>query len=169
VDGEQGDDPALRPNQLFALSLAHPVLARERWAPVLAAIRAHLLTPFGLRTLARGHPDYQPRYFGELRARDGAYHQGTVWPWLIGPFVDAWLRAEPGAEESARKWLGGLAAHLDDACVGTVSEIFDAEPPHDARGCFAQAWSVSELLRVWVRTGRAHGSRRDAARRGETT
>jgi glycogen debranching enzyme len=83
--------------------------------------------------------------------------------------VDAWLRADPGAGESARAWLDGLVDHLGDACVGTVSEIFDAEPPHDARGCFAQAWSVSELLRVWVRTGRAPRSRRIAAPKGGTT
>jgi glycogen debranching enzyme len=158
VDGEDGDDPSLRPNQLFAISLEHPVLARERWAPVLAAVREHLLTPFGLRTLAPGHPSYQPRYFGELEARDGAYHQGTVWPWLIGAWVDAWLRCEPDARERARDGLAGLVEHLGDACIGTVSEIFDGEPPHRARGCFAQAWSVAELLRAWGRTAGAPAS-----------
>jgi predicted glycogen debranching enzyme len=152
VDGEEGDDPALRPNQVFALSLAHPVLSPERWAPVLAAVREHLLTPVGLRTLAPGHPRYQPRYFGDLRARDGAYHQGTVWPWLVGAYVDAWLRVAPGARREARSWLQGLVDHVGEACAGTVSEIFDAEPPYLPRGCFAQAWSVAELLRAWLRT-----------------
>jgi hypothetical protein len=153
VDGEAGDDPALRPNQLFALSLTHPVLAPERWAPVLAAVREALVTPVGLRTLAPGDARYRPHYAGDLSARDGAYHQGTVWPWLAGAYVDAWLRVDPGARKEARAWLEGLAAHLGDACVGSVSEIFDAEPPHAPRGCFAQAWSVAELLRAWGRTG----------------
>jgi glycogen debranching enzyme len=112
-----------------------------------------LLTPVGLRTLAPGHPDYKPRYYGDLRTRDAAYHQGTVWPWLIGPFIDAWLKTYPKAVPEARRMLEGLLAHLDDGCVGSVSEIFDAEPPFTPRGCIAQAWSVAELLRCLVRTG----------------
>ncbi len=95
VDGEDGDDPACRPNQLFAISLEHPVLDRERWEAVVTAVHAKLLTPVGLRSLAPGEPDYKPRYFGDLRARDAAYHQGTVWAWLIGPFIDAWLKVSP--------------------------------------------------------------------------
>jgi predicted glycogen debranching enzyme len=152
VDGEAGDDPSLRPNQIFALSLGHPVLEPSRWEPVLGAVRARLVTKMGLRTLAPDDPAYRPRYFGDLEARDGAYHQGTVWPWLAGPYVDAWLRVEPHARAEAHAWLAGLARHLEDACVGTMSEIFDAEPPHAPRGCFAQAWSVAELLRAWLRT-----------------
>ena len=153
VDGEGGDDAALRPNQIFALSLPHPVLARSRWEPVVEAVRRSLLTPVGLRSLAPGQPGYQPRYFGNLRARDAAYHQGTVWSWLIGPFVDAWLRLHPDDRAGARQLLDGLARHLDDACVGQVSEIFDAEPPFSPRGCVAQAWGVAELLRAWRKTG----------------
>jgi predicted glycogen debranching enzyme len=149
VDGEGGeDDPACRPNQLLALTLPHPVLARERWPAVLEVVRARLLTPVGLRSLAPGHADYKPSYHGDLRTRDAAYHQGTVWSWLIGPFVDAWLRVHPEDRAGARKVLGGLVAHLGEACVGQVSEVFDAEAPFTPRGCVAQAWGVAELTRA---------------------
>ena len=96
VDGENGDDPAFRPNQIFAISLDHPVLDEARWEAVVDGVRERLLTPLGLRSLAPGEPDFKPRYFGDLRARDAAYHQGTVWAWLIGPFIDAWLKVHPG-------------------------------------------------------------------------
>ncbi len=151
VDGPAGDDASCRPNQLFAISLPHPVLEEPRWQPVLDAVERALLTPFGLRSLAPGSPDYRSRYYGDLRARDAAYHQGTVWAWLIGPWVDAWLKVYPARRTEARRFLEGLAAHLDDFGVGTVAEIFDAEPPYTPRGCIAQAWSVGELLRCWVR------------------
>jgi predicted glycogen debranching enzyme len=151
VDGEQGDDPSCRPNQVFALSLRHPVAAPQRWRPVLDVVTERLLTPFGLRTLSRDHPDYKPSYHGDLRTRDAAYHQGTVWPWLIGHFVDAWLRVHDD-RAGARAFLDGFAAHLQDAGIGSISEIFDAEPPYAPRGCIAQAWSVAEVLRAWVRT-----------------
>jgi glycogen debranching enzyme len=152
VDGENGDDPACRPNQLFAISLTHPVLAGEHWQPVLDIVREKLLTPVGLRSLSRDHPDYKPRYFGDLRARDAAYHQGTVWGWLIGPFIDAWLKVRPEDRGEARRWLEKSLPHLDHACVGQISEIFDAEEPFTPRGCIAQAWSVAEALRCWVKT-----------------
>jgi predicted glycogen debranching enzyme len=155
VDGPSGDDPSLRPNQVLAIALDHPVLARERWESVLDAVRRELLTPVGLRTLAPGHPDYKRACAGDLETRDAAYHQGTVWAWLMGPFVDAWLRARPDDAAGARSFLRGLVAHLDEACVGSVSEIFDAERPYAPRGCFAQAWSVAELLRSLVATERA--------------
>src|SRR5262249_14993899 len=147
VDGESGDDPACRPNQVFAISLPHPVLDRSRWEPVLEVVRQRLLTPVGLRSLAPGHPDYKARYDGDLRAGDAAYHQGTVWSWLIGPFVDAWLRAHPEDRAGARAFLGGLVPHLGEACIGSISEIFDAEEPYTPRGCIAQAWGVAEMLR----------------------
>jgi glycogen debranching enzyme len=150
VDGEHGDDTAFRPNQVFAIALAHPVLDRERWAPVMNEVAARLVTPGGLRTLAHGHPDYQPRYFGDLRARDMAYHQGTAWAWLAGPFIDAWLKVHPDDLAPARTLVDGLLAHLDVACVGSISEVFDAEAPFTPRGCFAQAWSVAEVLRAVV-------------------
>lgn len=150
VDGPDGDDPALRPNQIFALSLTHPVLARERWGDVLAAVERELLTPVGLRTLARGEPGYQPRYAGSLWARDAAYHQGTVWPWLLGHFVDARRRVRP--LENARDVLQALPAQLFEAGIGSIGEVFDAEPPHRPGGCIAQAWSVAETLRAWQAT-----------------
>jgi predicted glycogen debranching enzyme len=152
VDGEQGDDPACRPNQLLGISLAHPVLDRGRWEPVMNVVERKLLTPYGLRSLSPDHPDYQPGYSGDLRTRDAAYHQGTVWTWLIGPFIDAWLRVHPGEEVRARELLHAIVGHLDEFGVGTIAEIFDAEPPHAPRGCIAQAWSVAETLRSWLNT-----------------
>lgn len=152
VDGPEGNDPKCRPNQVLAISLDHPVLDPERWASVLTTVREKLLTPVGLRSLAPGDADYKPKYFGDRRARDAAYHQGTVWPWLTGPFVDAWLRVHPGDVQTARGWLDGLIASLGDDCIGTIPEIFDAEPPYTPRGCVAQAWSVAETLRALLRT-----------------
>jgi predicted glycogen debranching enzyme len=148
VDGDGGDSRALRPNQLFAVSLSHPVLEESRWAPVVAACEERLLTPVGLRSLAPGEPDYKPVYFGDLRARDLAYHQGTVWGWLIGPFVDAWVKVHPAERGGARRFVEAFDEHMNEACVGSISEIFDAEPPYRPRGCVAQAWSVAEVLRV---------------------
>jgi predicted glycogen debranching enzyme len=152
VDGEAGNDDACRPNQLLALSLDHPVLEECRWVPVLEIVRGQLLTPLGLRSLAPAHPDYKRTYDGDLRARDAAYHQGTVWGWLIGPMVDAWMRVHPGDRAGARRLLEGFGDHLGEACIGSVSEIFDAEEPYTPRGCVAQAWSVAEVLRCWVKT-----------------
>ncbi|MGH9341867.1 MAG: amylo-alpha-1,6-glucosidase [Acidobacteriota bacterium] len=152
VDGEAGNDSSLRPNQIFAISLPHPVLDHSRWEPVIETVRRELLTPVGLRSLAPGYPDYKSRYFGDLRARDAAYHQGTVWGWLIGPFVDAWLKLHPQDRQGARRLLEGFLPHLKEACVGSISEIFDAEEPFHPRGCVAQAWSVAEALRCWVKT-----------------
>ena len=153
-DNEAGEhDPACRPNQIMAISLDHPVLDSERWRPLLDVVQQRLLTPYGLRSLAPNHPDYQARYFGDLRARDAAYHQGTVWAWLIGPFVDAWLKAYPDDCAGARGFLTAFADHLGEACIGTISEIFDAEPPFTPRGCISQAWSVAEVLRCAIKTG----------------
>jgi predicted glycogen debranching enzyme len=152
IDGEQGDDSACRPNQILAISLDYPVLARDRWQPVFDVVRDRLLTPVGLRSLAPGHRDYKPQYYGDLRARDAAYHQGTVWGWLAGPFTDAWLRIYPDDKAGARRSLEGFVAHLDNGGIGTLSEIFDAEAPYTDRGCIAQAWSVAEVLRAWILT-----------------
>lgn len=151
VDGPDGDDPSCRPNQLFAISLKNPVLDESRWAAVVEVTRAKLLTPVGLRSLSPDNKDYKPKYDGDLRLRDGAYHQGTVWAWLIGPFIDAWLKVHPGEFETAGKFLDGFERHLMNACIGSISEIFDAEPPFTPRGCIAQAWSVAEVLRCWIK------------------
>jgi predicted glycogen debranching enzyme len=151
IDGPDGDDSSCRPNQVFAVSLRHPVLRKSRWRPVLDVVRQRLLTPMGLRSLAPGSPDYKPQYFGDRRHRDAAYHQGTVWPWLIGPFVDAWLRAHPGDHDQARGFVEGVLGNLRDGCVGSINEICDAEEPYTPRGCIAQAWSVAEALRAWVK------------------
>ncbi|HEV3165161.1 MAG TPA: amylo-alpha-1,6-glucosidase [Isosphaeraceae bacterium] len=153
IDGPEGSDASCRPNQVFAISLDHPVLDRDRWAPVLNVVHERLLTPRGLRSLAPGSPDYKSKYYGDLRSRDAAYHQGTVWAWLIGPFVDAWLRIHPDDLAGARGFLEGFVPHLGEACIGSISEVFDAEPPYTPRGCIAQAWSVAEVLRSWAKTG----------------
>jgi predicted glycogen debranching enzyme len=152
VDGEGGDDTACRPNQLLAISLRHSVLDRSYWESVINVVVKKLLTPVGLRSLAPDHPDYKPTYHGDLRTRDAAYHQGTVWAWLIGPFIDAWLKVYPNDKARARSFLQGFLSHLNEAGVGSISEVFDAESPFTARGCIAQAWSVAEVLRCWVKT-----------------
>jgi predicted glycogen debranching enzyme len=152
VDGEHGDSPHCRPNQVLAISLQHPVLEESHWNAVLAVVKQRLLTPVGLRSLAPGDPDYKERYYGDLRARDAAYHQGTVWAWLIGPWIDAWLKVHPDDVAGARRFLDGCIAALDSFGLGTIGEIFDAEPPYAPRGCIAQAWSVAEVLRCWVKT-----------------
>lgn len=148
VDGENGDDNSLRPNQLFAISLPHPVLARQYWRPVVDQIRHHLLTPVGLRSLGPADPAYCPRFFGDRLARDGAYHQGTVWAWLIGPFVQAWLKAYPDDKAQARADLAAFAPHLSQFGLGSIGEVFDGDAPHHPRGCISQAWSVAEWLRA---------------------
>jgi predicted glycogen debranching enzyme len=152
LDLVEPNDPALRPNQLLSISLRHPVLDQSNWEEVLKVCTSKLVTPVGLRSLAPGHPDFKSRYWGDLRSRDAAYHQGTVWAWLIGPFVDAWLKVYPHDKEGARRLLDGFEQHMLEGAVGTLSEIFDAEAPFAQRGCIAQAWSVAEVLRCWVKT-----------------
>ena len=155
IDGPDGDDACVRPNQVFAISLPHPMLdsaagrRRSTWCAL------DLLTNYGLRTLSSDHPDYKPHYRGDLRSRDAAYHQGTVWPWLIGHFIDACLKVHPDPV-AARAMLQAFREHLFEAGVGSISEIFDAEEPDAPGGCIAQAWSVAEVLRAWLKT-RAEG------------
>jgi predicted glycogen debranching enzyme len=152
VDGENGDDDACRPNQILAIAVPNSPLDRQYWPAVLDSVTRALATPAGLRTLAPDHADYKRVYFGDLRDRDAAYHQGTVWPWLMGPFVDAWLAVHPEDAAGARRWIEPLLDHLvHGGCVGSVSEIFDAEAPFTPRGCCAQAWSVAELSRLVVK------------------
>lgn len=135
------------------MALPNPVLRPERWRDVLDAVTQQLLTPVGLRSLSPDHPDFKPTYHGDLRTRDAAYHQGTVWSWLIGPYVDAWKRVNADRPpHEARTLLEGLRLHLGEACIGSVSEVFDAREPYLPRGCLAQAWGVAELLRSWIGT-----------------
>ncbi len=154
VDSRTGEnDAALRPNQILAVGgLPFQVLDGVPAERVVAAVERELLTPLGLRSLAPGESAYQPHYLGGVRERDGAYHQGTVWPWLIGPFVEAWLRVhgdQPAQRHEARdRFLAPLVEHLGAAGLGHVSEIADGEAPHSPRGCPFQAWSLGELLRV---------------------
>jgi predicted glycogen debranching enzyme len=148
------DDDAVRPNQLFAISLPNPVLDPKKWKPVLDVVERELITPVGLRSLSPRHPDYKHTYRGDLLARDAAYHQGTVWSWLIGPYVDALLRVRPGDLDGARRSLQGLIDGIGAHCIGTISEVFDADAPYLPGGCVAQAWGVAELLRALVITSR---------------
>ncbi len=150
IDGKQKDG-SIRPNQIFAASLHHSMLSNTQAQNILAVVEQHLLTPYGLRTLSPSDPRYCPHYEGDVRARDGAYHQGTVWPWLAGPYISALLRADNRSTSALGKssaWLETFSAHLDVAGLGQVSEIMDGDLPHTPRGCIAQAWSVAELLRV---------------------
>ncbi len=147
IDGPAGNDAALRPNQLLAVSLLHSPLLPAQQRAVVDACARRLLTSHGLRSLSPDDPAYVGRYGGDRRQRDGAYHQGTVWAWLIGPFVSAYLRVY-GDRQTARSFLRPLLDHLADHGLGSISEIFDGDPPFTPRGCFAQAWSVAELLRV---------------------
>ena len=148
VDGPQGNDESLRPNQIFAVSLRHGVLDDERARSVVDVCARHLWTPVGLRSLAPQAAGYAGSYGGDPRERDAVYHQGTVWSWLLGPFVCAHYRVH-GDLAHARTYLDGIRSHLRDACVGQISEIFDGDPPFTAAGCFAQAWGVAEILRAW--------------------
>ncbi len=152
VDGLDGNDPACRPSQILSISLTHPILDSSRWDSVIHVVSERLLTPYGLRSLSQDHPDYKPTYSGDIRSRDAAYHQGTIWAWLIGPYIDAWLKLHPQDPTAARPFLLGFRTELEDAGIGFISEIFNAEEPHTPRGCIAQAWSVAEFLRCWVKT-----------------
>jgi predicted glycogen debranching enzyme len=156
-------DASIRPNQIFAVSLPYTMLNPARANRVLDVLQEHLLTPFGLRTLAPSDPQYRGRYTGDQASRDGAYHQGTVWPWLMGPFLTAYIkvhgRSEP-ARRQAESWLSAFKDRLSDSGLGQVSEIFEGDEPHRPVGCIAQAWSVAELLRATVED--VHGVRPEA-------
>ena len=148
VDGDR-KDASIRPNQIFALSLPYPLLPKDKARAVLAVIEEKLLTPFGLRSLSPDDPSYRGRYEGDRVSRDTAYHQGTVWSWLLGPYADALVKTNGAVGKAkARKAVEGLFPHLQEAGLGTISEIFDGDAPHAPRGCPAQAWSVGEALRV---------------------
>jgi predicted glycogen debranching enzyme len=146
-------DASIRPNQILAVSLPHSMLPPERARSVVEKVREHLLTPCGLRSLAPSDPQYRGRYTGGPAQRDGAYHQGTVWPWLLGPFITAYMKVNGGGDTARRQageWLAPLKDHLSDGGLGHISEILDGDPPQRPCGCVAQAWSVAEVLRAYV-------------------
>ena len=142
-------DASIRPNQIFAVSLPYTMLDEQQARAVVETVERHLLTPLGLRSLSPGDPAYRGRYEGGVRERDSAYHQGPVWLWLMGPFVSAYARVHPGSARIA-ELVNGMRPHLREAGVGQFSEIADGDAPFTPRGCFAQAWSVAEVLRVAV-------------------
>ncbi len=146
VIDEVGKDAAIRPNQIFAVSLPHSMLDAARARAVVDKVQAELLTPMGLRTLAASDPNYHGKYQGGVRERDAAYHQGTVWPWLIGPFLRAYLKVHPEGQAEAQEWLAPLLGFLENH--GQLPEIADGDFPHAPRGCIAQAWSLAEVLRA---------------------
>ena len=149
VVGRDAPDASVRPNQIFAVSLYYSMLDQERSARVVRKVEAELLTPFGLRTLAPSDPRYIRHYGGDAYTRDSAYHQGTVWPWLFGPFIEAYLRVHDHSDEAckqARQWLGPLRGRMAEFGLGQVSEVCDGDPPDTPGGCIAQAWSVAQLL-----------------------
>jgi predicted glycogen debranching enzyme len=148
VDGPHGDDWSIRPNQIFALSLPYPIVEGELARSILDTVGQHLLTSHGLRTLAPAERSYTGSYLGDRTRRDGAYHQGTVWAWLLGPYAEAVWKVT-GDAQLAKSLLHPMTHHLRDAGLGSISEIFDGDPPHQPRGAISQAWSVGEVLRVW--------------------
>ncbi|MDD4495580.1 MAG: amylo-alpha-1,6-glucosidase [Eubacteriales bacterium] len=153
VVGESGRDASIRPNQVIALSLTHTMPDRERAGQIIEILWDKLYTTFGLRTLSPDSPDYRGTYSGGPYRRDEAYHQGTVWPWLTGQFIEAYLRFNDysaASRKAARFLLEPFKAHLDESCIGSISEIFDGNDPMLPKGCFAQAWSVAEILRVYL-------------------
>lgn len=153
IDGPEGNDASFRPNQLYAISLVDDLVPRERAQKILRLVKEQLVTPVGLRTLSPTDPRYHARYEGGVPERDRAYHQGTVWPFLLGSLVTAWIKSfgrNAASRREARGLLDGLEAHLAESCLGQVSEIFDAAAPHHPRGCVAQAWSVAEPLRALI-------------------
>jgi len=151
INGE-GPDASIRPNQVFAISLTNSMVSQERAESILRVVESELLTPRGLRTLSPSDPRYHGRYEGDSLGRDSVYHQGTVWPWLMGAYITAYVKTfgRKIGREVAAAWLQKFGEHFDEACLGQVSEIFDGDSRHAARGCLAQAWSVAELLRASV-------------------
>ena len=146
-------DPRIRPNQILAVSLPYPVVEGEQAKKIVSAVQEKLLTPYGLRSLERDDPDYRGVYMGDVAKRDSAYHNGTIWSWLMGPFITAYTRVNKGTggKDRAFDFLSELIGkHLAEAGIGTVSELFDGDAPHAPRGCISQAWSVAEIIRSYV-------------------
>jgi predicted glycogen debranching enzyme len=155
VDGERRDQ-SLRPNQIFAVSLPNSPLDADQQLAVVEVVRRELLTPAGLRSLAKGEPQYKGRYSGPQPQRDAAYHNGTVWAWLMGPFLEAHLRVNGRSADAiaqARRWLEPLLSNMEQATIGQIGEIFEGDEPHRPVGAPAQAWSVAEALRLAIELG----------------
>jgi glycogen debranching enzyme len=151
VDGNAKDD-SIRPNQIYAVSLPYTMLSSEQALAVVTTVERELLAGPGLRSLSRDHKDYHPIYCGSLPKRDAAYHQGTAWGYLMGGFISAYVKVHgntPEAKAQASTYLAPVRAHLLEGCIGSISEIFDGDAPHTCRGCYAQAWSVGEVLRCY--------------------
>ena len=162
VVSDDSTDPSIRPNQIFAVSLPHIMLDQTRARQIVEVVETELLTPVGLRSLAPSDPAYIGQYKGGPYDRDTAYHQGTVWAWLIGPFLTAYVRVNEGsraARDQAAKWIEPFRNHLSDAGLGQISEVFDGDAPHNPGGCIAQAWSVAEVLRAVLEEAQHHGHR----------
>ena len=154
VDGDFKDG-SIRPNQIFVVSLPNHLLSHEQERSVVEVVARELHTPHGLRSLSPRDSRYRPHYEGDAWSRDSSYHQGTVWGWLLGPFLQAYRHVHgdcDATKSQVRAWLEPMIAHLDEAGLGSISEIFDGDAPHQPRGCFAQAWSVAETLRIWEET-----------------
>jgi len=151
IDGPHGNDPTIRPNAIFAVSLRHRLLDGSRERAIVLRAATDLLTSYGLRTLAPGEPGYAPGYEGGSRERDASYHSGTVWPWLAGAFLEAHFRVF-GDRSAVDMLLEPFGALLRGCAIGTLPEIADAAAPFLPRGCFAQAWSVAEILRIAARS-----------------
>jgi len=144
-------DGSIRPNQVFAISLHYSMLPKDRSEQGLGVVERELLTPYGLRTLNEKDPNYKGRYEGGPYQRDSAYHQGTVWPWLLGPFISAYFKVHGNSAETRNHALGllrPLEEHFSEGCLGQISEIYDGTVPQYERGCFAQAWSVGQIMQV---------------------
>jgi glycogen debranching enzyme len=159
IDDEHRDG-SIRPNQIFAVSLPYTMLDHDRARKIVDVVQRELLTPYGLRSLSPRDPNYIGQYRGGPRERDGAYHQGTVWGWLMGPFITAYVRVNEGSRESraqAEQWLEPFHKHLSQAGLGQISEIFDGDAPHRPGGCIAQAWSVAEVLRATLEDAKNYG------------
>jgi glycogen debranching enzyme len=149
IDEKENPDATLRPNQLFAISLPFALIEREQAEAVLKIMEEQLYTPVGLKSLPKSDVHYVPVYGGDTYHRDSSYHEGTVWSWLLGPYIDALMKSESENKKAkAKKVIEDFKYHLNEGCIGSVSEIFDADEPHHPRGCVAQAWGVAEILRV---------------------
>ncbi|WP_292466448.1 amylo-alpha-1,6-glucosidase [Methanolobus sp.] len=150
---EHWKDASIRPNQIFAVSLPNTMLSHEMEKSIVDVVTKELLTPYGLRTLSPLDSKYKGKYEGNTETRDSAYHNGTVWPWLLGPYITAYRKVYqdiPGLKDNLKTFLNGIKEHIDEAGIGSISEVFDGDKPHNPGGCVSQAWSVAEITRSYI-------------------